>query len=80
MSLNDVLKNEFEAVAAVEIFDPAELHARWLKALPDEVKSHVSVEVGDLHAVRLAKGHLLHARRADGTRFGRSQTSLRPES
>jgi hypothetical protein len=47
LSLNDVLRKEFEAVAAVEIFDPAELNARWLKALPDEVKNHVSVEVGD---------------------------------
>lgn len=47
LSLNDVLRKEFGAVAAVEIFDPAELHARWLKALPHEVKNHVSVEVGD---------------------------------
>jgi hypothetical protein len=46
-SLNDTLRNEFEAVACVEIFNPAELHARWLKALPDEVKYHVSTEVGD---------------------------------
>jgi hypothetical protein len=47
LSLNDTLRKEFEAVACVEIFDPAELHARWLKALPDEVKNHVSTEVGD---------------------------------
>jgi hypothetical protein len=47
LSLNDTLKKEFEAVAAVERFDPAELHARWQKALPDEVKNHVSAVVGD---------------------------------
>ena len=47
LSLNDVLRKEFNAVAAVEIFEPAELHARWLKALPNDVKNHVSVEVGD---------------------------------
>ena len=47
LSLNDVLKKEFEAVACVEIFDPAELHARWLKAVPDEVRDHVSAGVGD---------------------------------
>ena len=47
LSLNDTLRKESEAVACVEIFDPAELHARWLKALPDEVKNHVSTEVGD---------------------------------
>jgi hypothetical protein len=47
LSLNDVLKKEFDAVACVEIFDPAELHARWLKALPDEVKNHVSAGIGD---------------------------------
>jgi hypothetical protein len=47
LSLNDTLRKEFEAVGCVEIFNPAELHARWLKALPDEVKHHVSTEVGD---------------------------------
>jgi len=47
LSLNDVLRNEFEAVACVEIFDPAELHARWLKSLPAEVKNHLSTGVGD---------------------------------
>ena len=46
-SLSDVLRNEFEAVACVEVFDPAELHARWLKALPAEVKNHASTGVGD---------------------------------
>ncbi len=33
LSLNDTLRKEFDAVACVEIFNPAELHARWLKAL-----------------------------------------------
>jgi hypothetical protein len=47
LSFNDILKNEFNAVACVEIFDPAELHARWLKALPAEVKNHVGAEPGD---------------------------------
>lgn len=47
LSLNDVLRKEFEAVACVEIFDPAELRTRWLKALPDDVKNHVGTEVGD---------------------------------
>jgi len=47
MSLNDVLVTEFEAVAAIEIFNPAELHARWLKALPTEVRDHVSEGIGD---------------------------------
>jgi hypothetical protein len=47
LSLNDILKKEFNAVACVEIYDPAELHARWLKALPDEVKHHVSEGPGD---------------------------------
>src|SRR5437762_1225308 len=32
LSLTDILKEEFEAVACVEIFDPAELHGRWVKA------------------------------------------------
>src|ERR1700686_3679211 len=40
-------RKEFEAGACVEIFDPAELHARWLKALPNEVKTHVSAGPGD---------------------------------
>src|ERR1700682_5145826 len=47
LSLNDVLRREFEAVSCVEIFDPAELHARWLKALPNEVKTQVSEAPGD---------------------------------
>src|SRR5712692_10018792 len=41
-------EKEFKAVACVEIFDPAELHARWVKALPDEAKDrkrHVSRRV-----------------------------------
>jgi len=49
LSFNDVLKKEFAAVACVEIFDPAALHARWLAALPDAAKphgQHVSRKVG----------------------------------
>jgi hypothetical protein len=38
LSLNDVLKKAFEAIACVEIFDSAEFHARWLKALPKEAE------------------------------------------
>jgi len=48
LSLTDILKKEFEAVACVEIFDPAEFHARWVKALPGEAKDpkkHVSRNV-----------------------------------
>ena len=47
LSFNDILKQEFEAVACVEIYDPAELHARWLKALSPEVKDHVCAVPGD---------------------------------
>jgi hypothetical protein len=49
LSLNEVLKKEFKAGACVEIYDPAELHSRWLKALPEEAKperQHVSRKVG----------------------------------
>jgi len=38
VSLDDVLKREFEAVACVEITDPRTFIDRWLKDLPDEAK------------------------------------------
>jgi hypothetical protein len=49
LTFSDLLKKEFGAVACVEVFDPAELHGRWLKALPPEAKdekNHVSRKVG----------------------------------
>jgi len=49
LSLNDLLKNEFKAVACVEICDPRQFIRQWLKALPDEAKKddkHVSRMVG----------------------------------
>jgi hypothetical protein len=48
-SFDEKLKREFGAVACAEIFNPAELHSRWLKALPEEAKAqgrHVSRKVG----------------------------------
>jgi hypothetical protein len=49
LSLNNLLKREFKAVACVEICDPRQFIHRWLKALPDEAKKddkHVCRMVG----------------------------------
>lgn len=49
LSFTERLKGEFGAVACAEIFNPAELHSRWLKALPEEARAqgqHVSRRVG----------------------------------
>lgn len=47
-SFDDLLKKEFGAVACVEIFNPREFIARWLKALPEEAQKggkHVARKV-----------------------------------
>lgn len=49
LSFDKKLKRAFGAVACAEIFNPAELHNRWLKALPEDAKAQgqrVSRKVG----------------------------------
>src|SRR5580700_6904739 len=38
LSLNELLKREFGAVACVEVLNPHQFKARWLKALPQDAK------------------------------------------
>ena len=51
-SFSDALRNEFNAVACAEVFNPLAFINRWLDALPEEAKQegkHVARRVGYYH-------------------------------